>query len=682
MNDHKDRTRQEGTPKRAFGRSLKDVQTQDTPSRLLPAEDRLLAAVARGERCAFVEDGLLAALDKGELCLLIDEKTCKNAPVRAEFLRFLALGGDSDHPMHEKGIQLVGAYVTGALDLYGCEVKYPLSFLSCWFEKTPNMRGAQLRSVSFRGSWLPGIDLGEAALAGALCLDQGFRSRGPVQIQFADILGELGCDGGQFQNFGPDGSFVALAAQGAKIAGSALFQTGFRAQGQVVLARAYIGGDLSCIGGRFLNRSRDGKGVALQARGAKVKGYFFLKDSRAEGGVFLNGAEIGQDLDCRDGNFINGTCDGQGIALDAGRVEVKGNTLLGLRAEGAVELIGARIDGQLSCAGGHFSNPAPAKTQTKQTGRELLQISEIALQLQEIKVGDVLFLGPPGNKPDKHVVIEGSLSLVGAYSRQLQDHPNSWPPHEIDAPGDKTLRCCIDLDGFVYDRITSSTPIDARKRKEWLHRQPPDDLGNTFSAQPFAHLVKVLRTMGHDKDARVIAADGEEFRRQEWKKTASWVKWSTFGPFWWLFGRLVGYGYQPERLLLILVVLWLGCALFYDQAAMQGAIAPSQPSLFLNNRLEDCRPPKGKWLECIDRNAPEYTKFNAYIYSADLMLPIVDLQQKRAWGPIWQKMTLGKQLPGWVPWALVWIETIFGWIGSLVLAAVLSSNLIRRTSAD
>jgi hypothetical protein len=125
--------------------------------------------------------------------------------------------------------------------------------------------------------------------------------------------------------------------------------------------------------------------------------------------------------------------------------------------------------------------------------------------------------------------------------------------------------------------------------------------------------------MGHEKDARLIAADGEKYRHQEWSRGASWFNWMTLGSPWWLFGRLVGYGYRPEWLLSLLFLIWLSCALFYDQAAKQGVMAPSQSALFLNEKgkFDDCRPP-GAWTECIGRLVPEYTKFNNYIYSADL----------------------------------------------------------------
>jgi len=117
MPPQKDQPSQNGIAKRALGRALVDLQNQGSPSGLLPAEDRLLAAVIKGERCSFLEEEALAALDRGLACVRADEKTCKSAPVRAEFLRFLALGGDAASPMHERGIEIAGAYVVGTLDL-------------------------------------------------------------------------------------------------------------------------------------------------------------------------------------------------------------------------------------------------------------------------------------------------------------------------------------------------------------------------------------------------------------------------------------------------------------------------------------------------------------------------------------------------------------------------------------
>lgn len=42
--------------------------------------------------------------------------------VRAELLRLLILGGGDDFRLHEKGLRLSGAEVTGILDLEGCRI--------------------------------------------------------------------------------------------------------------------------------------------------------------------------------------------------------------------------------------------------------------------------------------------------------------------------------------------------------------------------------------------------------------------------------------------------------------------------------------------------------------------------------------------------------------------------------
>ena len=54
--------------------------------------------------------------------------------VRAGFLRFLAQGGDEFAPVHERALELHGAYVAEDLDLSGCTIPQPLLLRSCYFE--------------------------------------------------------------------------------------------------------------------------------------------------------------------------------------------------------------------------------------------------------------------------------------------------------------------------------------------------------------------------------------------------------------------------------------------------------------------------------------------------------------------------------------------------------------------
>ena len=65
----------------------------------------------------------------------------------------------------------------------------------------------------------------------------------------------------------------------------------------------------------------------------------------------------------------------------------------------------------------------------------------------------------------------------------------------------------------------------------------------------------------------------------------------------------------------------------------------------------------------------EYTTFNPFMYSLDVILPIVDLQVEKDWG---QYVSLNNgTLNDFTRW-LMWFEILFGWIYSLILVAILS----------
>ena len=74
----------------------------------------------------------------------------------------------------------------------------------------------------------------------------------------------------------------------------------------------------------------------------------------------------------------------------------------------------------------------------------------------------------------------------------------------------------------------------------------------------------------------------------------------------------------------------------------------------------------------------EYTTFSPYLYSLDLVLPLVDLQQDRDWAPI----VMGDDgrtfiWPGVFIRFVMWSEILFGWAMSLLLVAVLG-NLVKK----
>jgi len=144
-------------------------------------------------------------------------------------------------------------------------------------------------------------------VVGNVFLHDGFKSNGTVNLLGAAIDGQLICTGGNFRN--KNGN--ALMAQGISVVGNVLLNTEhsddgsikkFEAVGVVSLAYANIGGQLACNGGSFRNKGQD----AINAQGIKVAGDVLLEYGfRAEGSVSFLGADIGGQLSCRGGSFQN-----------------------------------------------------------------------------------------------------------------------------------------------------------------------------------------------------------------------------------------------------------------------------------------------------------------------------------------------------------------------------------------
>ena len=239
-------------PKRPFGRSIADfrIESAATSYGLHPAEERLLDCAARGEPCCIAST-------------LPEEPTPENT-VRGPFLRFLLLGGDNDAPVHEKDVELQGAFIDGDIDLEGTQGVRPLALYNCLVNGLLIGLNARLRKLNLSGTQISGIDCDGALIAGHVILREGFRSEGEVRFLGAEINGQLDCSGGRFNN--PEGD--ALNCEGAKIASNVFLRDGFVADGEVDFLGAEIGGQLRCTAGKIANF----KGYAFDCYGSPGQG--------------------------------------------------------------------------------------------------------------------------------------------------------------------------------------------------------------------------------------------------------------------------------------------------------------------------------------------------------------------------------------------------------------------------
>ncbi|MEP2717767.1 hypothetical protein [Pseudophaeobacter sp.] len=226
------------------------------------------------------------------------------------------------------------------------------------------------------------------------------------------------------------------------------------------------------------------QGVQLQ--GAFVQNVLDLSYASARGATVLECCHFLQKINAQYCHFstlsLQGSCLEKGLYAQG--IFTVGSVFLrnGFSAKACVDLNNAKIGGQLSCTKGQF------------------QVEKgLALDLQDTQVADFFWR--------LVTEISGGLDLTGAHFGSLVDDPNSWE-----------LVNDLFLIGLTYDHITN--PGDTRKRLEWLSKG--DQINGEFSPQPYTQLAKVLRSMGHDRDARSILIEGEaRHRSSEWAEIES-----------------------------------------------------------------------------------------------------------------------------------------------------------------
>lgn len=248
------------------------------------------------------EEKLLAEYPSGEFVIIGDKRPDADAgpdvQIRADLIRYLLLGGreDLEHTIHERGVQIHGARITGILDLQGCRSRFDLVLLVCHFDQTPNLLSATLALVAFDRSELPGM------IADRLTTSEGLFLRhtkvtSVINLRWANIGGNLDCDGATLTGDAKaaEQEASALIASGITVKGY-VFLRQTKTEGGIRLVGAEIGGDLDCVGADITSFEYSGAGQdrALILDRAKIKGAFFLLgNSRINGTLDMTAADIG-----------------------------------------------------------------------------------------------------------------------------------------------------------------------------------------------------------------------------------------------------------------------------------------------------------------------------------------------------------------------------------------------------
>jgi hypothetical protein len=695
---------------------------------LTPAEKTLLREAPKGE-CAQCGPNLSdtdPANDPAQ-----PESWGPDRVIRARLLRWMCIDPMAKERVDPKGVQVHGAVVVGPLDLSFVIVPFPFNLLRCRLTHTANLISAEIPLLGLTGCSIGMLLADRLVTKGDVFLRHGFHAQGWVRLIGAKIGGKLDCVNGTFQNqalsdaegagtalsaegirvdgdvflcgefvadgevrfrgariggdlicaggifrnpcqIGVKGSGTALNADGVTVEGSLKLFHGFRAEGEVRLSEAQVGGDVVCDGGTFYNPPRygiQGNGTALTAGGINVRGDVKLsREFRAEGAVELIGAQIGSDLNCIRGTFSNPAkpnLAGSGSALRADRIGVKGGVHLEEScADGAVKLVGAQIGSDLDCTGGTFSNPAKPNLDESGTALQADRIDvkgsvtlskgfylgDVSLPAARIGVnldcseGRFEMLVAEGVSVGKNLFWQtireparATLNLTNATVDAVVDDRESWPE-----------RSRLRLDGFVYGRLfddpTKAVDRMAFKyRLEWLDRVEP------FAPQPYRQLAKVFQETGQHGWARAVLFEMEERLRKNYRGRFArvWRVWR------WIVGVVVGYGYKTYRACLwLLGLILLGCGI-YETAKLAGGMVPTEKKAFQSFEATKLLP-------------AYYPQFSPLFYSLENSVPLIKLAQADRWQPKPNGQRSSAAGQTWYLCVLSFITTWFRWVQPVI----------------
>ncbi len=464
-----------------------------------------------------------------------------------------------------------------------------------------------------------GLDLSDGSIAHAMSLDDA-RMEGVLDLGGARL--------------GRGFSAHGLEVHGGRLS---LDMVNCVVAGDVDLEHTKLVGALECRGSevngnlRLASARLYGADVAMEAAGLALKGRLAMDKAVVIGCIRLSAAVIGDTLSLGGASLKVD----RGVALTAEGVRIGRDALFdcGLRAIGAIALIGARVGGTVSFAqssitAATLAGDAPEKplaTRSRNTlaamAHEPSRADDHAIVLADASIHRLIMPRLAENRP------RGIVDLSCAHAASLEDYAAAWPA-PFNARSLTTQARGIDhliLAGFRYDVLVNPSGEDASaslpekgrpagpragdRRISWLEAQSAADVAGQFVPDAWLFLSNRLAAQGLDDDARRVNVVRR--RRQARSQGTGWIsRWRS-----WAFDLVALYGYGPWRTLACLAVTVLLFSALYGWAARQCA----QPgcmdgSVFIASRRSDY---------AAGDVANAYPPFNPFLFSLDAALPVL-----------------------------------------------------------
>ncbi|MCR6489619.1 hypothetical protein M8542_43070 [Amycolatopsis sp. OK19-0408] len=520
-----------------------------------------------------------------------------------------------------RAVRLRGARITGELDLGAMTIDCPLALEDCVFDGAVRFTETVAKSISMRGSRF-------GYLRADYLRTSGFLDLARVEVAYLLNIGSAHVGHDLYLGGARLGRTdkTALLALGIEVGGN-LHARDLKAEGALVFTDALVSGHFDCSGADVRNPGDR----ALTADNLQVGTFMGAEGFSAQGVVFLSGARIGAELVFDDAQLSNP----DGFALSADRISVAGDLSFrnGFSADGSLRLVQAHVGGRIVFDGQVRAEQHPAFVGDGiyvdgdvEFRREFTTNGEI--RLFDGRVGHTLRFAGTSTVPAGGATLElsslqadviellnaepfqGKVDLIRTRVRDFVDRPESWSP-------------AIGLLGFEYQTLRNDE-VSVRQRLSWLRSD-----GFGYSPAGYDQLAAAYRRLGRVEAARRVQV-AKQWRRRR--------VLNPVGKLWnWLLYVTVGYGYRTWLAGLWLVVLVaLGTTLF-----------------------------GGAFRSDMRASAPVGPAFQPVAYALDVLVPIVDLGQKKAWYP-----QGGAQV-----WS--WVFTGAGWVLTTAVVAGLTNALKR-----
>ena len=450
---------------------------------------------ARGEACPVAPNPEWTSIEKrvweticvGKVANLTQTnlgKTAHSSPViRAKFLEEIVREKRYQVPLEARGVRLIGAEISGALDLSHTTFSSPLGLRECRFNGPVNLQGLHTdHFVSFKGSTFDSaLDLSLIRVGESLDLTQG--SFQTVTLQGAHIDTQLLLD---------DSTFEGKVTMSSVRTGASVMMRSSEFKGMVDLHASYIGKDVNTQNSSFLG--------ALNLDGTQVAGNVYLRSV---------------DPDRPEKRTIPTRV----MKLD----------FYGARIEKSVYITDAIIKEELMLERLHVGDRLEISRTTINAKNVALAFSDIgslfvfaslvpSLDMTGTVIHTKLALGT--NKWAE----DARLTLRNTETKSLSDREDAWPNKLV-------------LNGFVYlhtDPLGSDTAGLADRTTEWLKVWLSKQV--LYSPQPYKQLASILHSVGYKEKAEEILFESKERERA-----------SSASLNWWLLTfqkYFIGYGYR------------------------------------------------------------------------------------------------------------------------------------------